>query len=92
MRVSAAFQPRDKPFGHSGLSRCGDTAGFAHAVLECNLCTTYADVAQLVEQRFRKPQVMGSNPVVGSSLCSQIRASSKVVTVALVEANRFDPR
>ncbi len=27
-----------------------------------------ADVAQLVEQRFRKPQVTGSNPVVGSSL------------------------
>jgi hypothetical protein len=26
-----------------------------------------ADVAQLVEQRFRKPQVTGSNPVVGSS-------------------------
>lgn len=25
-----------------------------------------ADVAQLVEQRFRKPQVTGSNPVVGS--------------------------
>jgi hypothetical protein len=27
-----------------------------------------ADVAQLVEQRFRKPQVTGSNPVVGSTL------------------------
>ena len=27
-----------------------------------------ADVAQLVEQRFRKPQVTGSNPVVGSIL------------------------
>jgi hypothetical protein len=26
---------------------------------------TRADVAQLVEQRFRKPQVTGSNPVVG---------------------------
>ena len=26
-----------------------------------------ADVAQLVEQRFRKPQVTGSNPVVGST-------------------------
>ena len=25
-----------------------------------------ADVAQLVEQRFRKPQVKGSNPFVGS--------------------------
>ena len=27
-----------------------------------------ADVAQLVEQRFRKPQVTGSNPVVGSTV------------------------
>jgi hypothetical protein len=31
-----------------------------------------ADVAQLVEQRFRKPQVTGSNPVVGSN-CLSIR-------------------
>ena len=31
----------------------------------------FADVAQLVEQRFRKPQVTGSNPVVGSSLHSR---------------------
>ena len=31
-------------------------------------CPIRADVAQLVEQRFRKPQVTGSNPVVGSSL------------------------
>ena len=31
-------------------------------------CPLRADVAQLVEQRFRKPQVTGSNPVVGSSL------------------------
>ena len=28
-----------------------------------------ADVAQLVEQRFRKPQVTGSNPVVGCLDC-----------------------
>jgi hypothetical protein len=28
-------------------------------------CPLRADVAQLVEQRFRKPQVTGSNPVVG---------------------------
>src|SRR5438270_7432713 len=33
----------------------------------CNLPPPdQADVAQLVEQRFRKPQVTGSNPVVGS--------------------------
>src|SRR5438874_12032512 len=33
----------------------------------CNVCPLRADVAQLVEQRFRKPQVTGSNPVVGSA-------------------------
>ena len=33
----------------------------------CNVCPFRADVAQLVEQRFRKPQVTGSNPVVGSA-------------------------
>jgi hypothetical protein len=36
---------------------------------ECNVCPLRADVAQLVEQRFRKPQVTGSNPVVGSLDC-----------------------
>ena len=35
-----------------------------HAILPLR-----ADVAQLVEQRFRKPQVTGSNPVVGSPDC-----------------------
>src|SRR2546430_366631 len=35
-------------------------------------CTARADVAQLVEQRFRKPQVTGSNPVVGSLLSQSI--------------------
>ena len=27
----------------------------------------HADVAQLVEQLFRKPQVIGSSPIVGSA-------------------------
>ncbi len=31
-----------------------------------------ADVAQLVEQRFRKPQVVGSIPIVGSILYFKI--------------------
>jgi hypothetical protein len=44
---------------------------FAHAVSECNVGTARADVAQLVEQRFRKPQVTGSNPVVGSLLSQE---------------------
>jgi hypothetical protein len=38
----------------------------AASIAECNLFVR-ADVAQLVEQRFRKPQVTGSNPVVGSA-------------------------
>ena len=34
--------------------------------VDAMFCPFPADVAQLVEQRFRKPQVTGSNPVVGS--------------------------
>ena len=50
-----------------------------------------ADVAQLVEQRFRKPQVTGSNPVVGSSLHSRQPGSEKCHAVAPTEANRLIP-
>ena len=35
-----------------------------------------ADVAQLVEQRFRKPQVTGSNPVVGSSFARNVESET----------------
>ena len=35
------------------------------APADAMFCPLRADVAQLVEQRFRKPQVTGSNPVVG---------------------------
>jgi hypothetical protein len=35
------------------------------APVNAMFCPRRADVAQLVEQRFRKPQVTGSNPVVG---------------------------
>ena len=48
---------------------------------------TPADVAQLVEQRFRKPQVTGSNPVVGSSPESFRGCHA----VASAEANRLMP-
>ncbi len=48
---------------------------------------TRADVAQLVEQRFRKPQVTGSNPVVGSSPESFRGCHA----VAPMEANRWSP-
>src|SRR6266581_1927150 len=34
-------------------------------------CTMLADVAQLAEQRFCKPQVAGSSPVVGSRFREQ---------------------
>ena len=51
-----------------------------------------ADVAQLVEQRFRKPQVTGSNPVVGSqpSLATTWRA--KVSRRSSGAAESFDPK
>jgi dolichol-phosphate mannosyltransferase len=43
-------------------------------------CPLRADVAQLVEQRFRKPQVTGSNPVVGSAfaMTDLLRPASSV--------------
>jgi hypothetical protein len=44
------------------FTRCRPLAPASH---ECNVWPLRADVAQLVEQRFRKPQVTGSNPVVG---------------------------
>jgi hypothetical protein len=49
----------------------------------CHLCPLVADVAQLVEQRFRKPQVTGSNPVVGS-----IHLGSRKTLTAVVETVR----
>src|SRR5881296_1811020 len=54
-------------------------------------CPLRADVAQLVEQRFRKPQVTGSNPVVGSSLRSQQRGSESCHAVASAQADRLIP-
>ena len=50
-----------------------------------------ADVAQLVEQRFRKPQVTGSNPVVGSSHHSQLRGNCKYHALSPTEPNRLIP-
>jgi hypothetical protein len=48
-----------------------------------------ADVAQLVEQRFRKPQVTGSNPVVGSSLRSQRSGGRRLSRRNLSEGGLF---
>jgi hypothetical protein len=50
-----------------------------------------ADVAQLVEQRFRKPQVTGSNPVVGSSFRSQQGGEQKLSHSGATEAGRLIP-
>ncbi len=51
------------------LPRFAQRSGCGRALVPsaggCNVCPLRADVAQLVEQRFRKPQVTGSNPVVG---------------------------
>jgi dolichol-phosphate mannosyltransferase len=44
-----------------------------------------ADVAQLVEQRFRKPQVTGSNPVVGS--IHKMSASAPSVSIIVPTLN-----
>src|SRR5262249_47809187 len=73
------------------LSCCPDAGGgrFAQAVWECNVCTARADVAQLVEQRFRKPQVTGSNPVVGSRLRSLQCAEENGHAVAPTETDRL---
>jgi hypothetical protein len=51
-----------------------------------------ADVAQLVEQRFRKPQVTGSNPVVGSILRSQQHEERKLSRCGRSGAESFDPK
>ena len=48
--------------------RRGNRRALVSGASGCNVLPLPADVAQLVEQRFRKPQVTGSNPVVGSSL------------------------
>src|SRR6266481_3470220 len=45
----------------------------------------HADVAQLVEQRFRKPQVTGSNPVVGS--IRQMSTSATSVSILVPTLN-----
>ena len=51
-----------------------------------------ADVAQLVEQRFRKPQVTGSNPVVGSSHEMPASANSvSIIVPTLNEAENIAP-
>ncbi len=54
------------------IKRFAQRSGYRRALVSgasgCNVLPLPADVAQLVEQRFRKPQVTGSNPVVGSSL------------------------
>jgi dolichol-phosphate mannosyltransferase len=58
--------------------------------LECNVCTARADVAQLVEQRFRKPQVTGSNPVVGSLLSrsiSRMRITENSISIIVPTLN-----
>jgi hypothetical protein len=62
--------------GHALVTRrqkrlaLADGAGFFH-------CSTDANIAQLVEQRFRKAWVVGSIPTVGSSLRNAKAATPK---------------
>jgi hypothetical protein len=50
-----------------------------------------ADVAQMVEQRFRKPQVTGSNPVVGSILRWHQCGERNCRTLVSTETDRLSP-
>jgi dolichol-phosphate mannosyltransferase len=63
----------------------------AQAICGCHLAAR-ADVAQLVEQRFRKPQVTGSNPVVGSThQMSNTDSSVSIIVPTLNEAENIAP-
>ena len=39
---------------------------FSHQLISHQLITIHAEVAQLAERRYRKPQVGGSTPLLGS--------------------------
>ena len=65
--------------------------GFRRVVPSAAGKTSFADVAQLVEQRFRKPQVTGSNPVVGSSFHLKQR-EREISRCRLDGGIRFDPQ
>ena len=49
-----------------------------------------ADVAQLVEQRFRKPQVTGSNPVVGSIANMSVSPRHPLVSIIVPTRNEAE--
>ena len=49
-----------------------------------------ADVAQLVEQRFRKPQVTGSNPVVGSIAKMSVSPRHPLVSIIVPTRNEAE--
>src|SRR5439155_23289905 len=63
--------------------------------LDAMFCPPRADVAQLVEQRFRKPQVTGSNPVVGSAfaMTDSLRPADSVsiIVPTLNEEENIEP-
>jgi hypothetical protein len=44
-----------------------------HSAPPCVFAVSSAGVAQLVEQRFRKPQVVGSIPIAGSIITTVVR-------------------
>src|SRR6266403_1762828 len=76
------------------LPRFAQRSGCSRALVPsaggCNVCALRADVAQLVEQRFRKPQVTGSNPVVGSSLRLERNAKRRLPRRSETQAGRVD--
>ena len=57
--------PRD--WGQSGVAATGPAVVSSQTLRERELVPSRAGLAQLVEQLFRKQQVVGSSPTVGSS-------------------------
>jgi hypothetical protein len=58
------FLPRSRKLFHAW--KTGRALNLAFSTGFGSLCKLEANVAQLVEQRFRKARVAGSSPVVGS--------------------------
>src|SRR5437660_291692 len=87
-RGACVKRPRNKSGGRLSHRH---TLVLAQAICGCHL-PARADVAQLVEQRFRKPQVTGSNPVVGSTnQMSNTDSSVSIIVPTLNEAENIAP-
>jgi hypothetical protein len=90
---SGAPKERELIFDHEHAQEQGEPiARCCHGLGTMQCLRAPADVAQLVEQRFRKPQVTGSNPVVGSSLRSQQSGVQRLSRRSLGGGGLFCPQ